>query len=149
MKVARSLIGIGFGLLALLPGIGGAAEADDSVRSLSAWTNQRGSTLYIDNVSASGQLTGTYINRAAGFGCQNTPYPVTGWVLGNAITFTVLWRNAVQSCNSITAWTGFYYQGRITTLWQLVSNGTTSPGQIQQGQDVFTRSGKAEAETQK
>lgn len=107
------------------------------LRALSAWTNQSGSTLYIDSVAPSGQLTGSYINRAQGFGCQNTAYPVTGWVYGTAITFTVLWENAVESCNSITSWTGFYFQGAITTLWQLVMNGSTSTGQIVQGSDVF------------
>jgi len=107
------------------------------LRALSAWTNQSGSTLYIDAVAPSGQLTGSYINRAQGFGCQNTAYPVTGWVYGTAITFTVLWENAVESCNSITSWTGFYFQGTITTLWQLVINGSTSPQQIAQGSDVF------------
>lgn len=108
-----------------------------AIQSLSAWTNQSGSTLYIDSVSSNGQISGHYINRAQGYGCQNTSYPVTGWVYGTAITFTVTWENPVESCNSITAWTGFYSQGAITTLWQLVVNGSTSTSQIIQGQDVF------------
>ena len=107
------------------------------LQSLSAWTNQSGSTLYIDNISPTGQIAGHYINRAQGYGCQNTSYPATGWVYGSAITFTVNWMNAAASCNSITSWTGFYNQGAITTLWQLVINGSTSTSQIIQGGDVF------------
>ena len=37
-----------------------------------AWTNQSGSTLYIDQVSNIGEITGHYINRAAGYGCQRS-----------------------------------------------------------------------------
>jgi len=68
--------------------ITGYANASDSLQALSAWTNQSGSTLYIDSVSNDGQITGTYINRAQGYGCQNISYAVTGWVYGTAITFT-------------------------------------------------------------
>jgi len=130
-------------VLALLTFLVGSASslardaAPAAIQSLPAWTNQSGSTLYIDSVSPSGQISGQYINRALGFACQNTPYPVTGWAYGTAITFTVNWVNATESCNSVTAWTGYYYQGAITTLWQLVSNGATDPSQIIQGKDVF------------
>lgn len=111
-----------------------------SLQALSAWTNQSGSTLYIDNIDNNGLLTGTYINRASGWGCQNVPYPVTGWVYGTAITFTTIWESTTESCNSITAWTGFYYQGKISTLWQLTVNGSTSTSQILQGSDEFVPS---------
>jgi hypothetical protein len=121
------------------------ANAADKLQALSAWTNESGSTLYINSIASNGQLSGTYINRAAGWGCQNTPYPVTGWVYGTAITFTVNWQNATESCNSITAWTGFYYQGKINTLWQLVVNNSTSTSQIYKGADTFSPSpGKSE-----
>ncbi|MBZ0092243.1 MAG: avidin/streptavidin family protein [Sulfuricellaceae bacterium] len=118
-----------------------AGSADQpAVQALSAWTNQSGSTLYIDAVNPStGQLSGHYINRAQGYNCQNISYPVTGWIYGTAITFTTIWQSTTESCNSITAWTGFYYKGQISTLWQLVINGSTSTGQIMQGSDVFTR----------
>ena len=114
------------------------ADAVEKIQSLSAWTNQSGSTLYIDNIGGNGQLTGTYINRAKGYGCQNIAYPVTGWVYGTAITFTTTWQSTTESCNSITAWTGFLYQGQIQTLWQLVINGSSSTKQIVQGTDTFT-----------
>lgn len=108
-----------------------------AIQGLSAWTNQSGSTLHIDSISPAGQITGHYINRAPGYGCQNTPYPVTGWVYGTAITFTVKWENATEACNSITSWTGFYYEGVITTLWQLVVNESKDKRQIIHGEDVF------------
>jgi len=121
-----------------------SAHADNNqsatLQALSAWTNQSGSTLYIDTIGSNGLLTGTYINRAQGYGCQNISYPVTGWVYGTAITFNTIWQSTTASCNSITAWAGFYYQGAISTLWQLTINGSTSVSQIIQGSDTFKRS---------
>jgi Avidin family len=128
-----------FFLLMLSPQFAMAdGSAPKSVESLSAWTNQSGSTLYIDAVSPDGQITGHYINRAQGFGCQNIVYPATGWVYGSSITFTVKWQSTTQSCNSITSWTGFFNAGKIDTLWQLVINGSTNTSQIRKGSDVFT-----------
>ncbi len=117
-----------------------AGSADQpSVLASSAWTNQSGSTLYIDAVNPStGQLSGHYINRAQGYNCQNIAYPVTGWVYGTAITFTTIWKSSTESCNSITSWTGFFNKGQLSTLWQLVIGGSTSTSQIVQGSDVFT-----------
>ncbi|HCA26223.1 MAG TPA: hypothetical protein DEP05_00970 [Betaproteobacteria bacterium] len=121
----------------LLAGLTSVAQAGSLLRAGSAWTNQSGSTLYIQSISPSGLLTGAYINRAAGYRCQNTPYAVTGWVYGAAITFTTKWKNSTESCNSITAWTGFLYRGQIETMWQLVINGSSSTRQIIQGADTF------------
>lgn len=112
-----------------------------SLTAPSAWTNQRGSTLYVDSIDPNtGKITGHYINRAAGYGCQNLAYPVTGWAYGTAITFATTWQNPSESCNSITSWTGFLNQGQITTLWQLVVNGSTNTSQINQGSDTFSQS---------
>ncbi len=112
-----------------------------SLTAPSAWTNQRGSTLYVDSVEPNtGKITGHYINRAAGYGCQNLAYPVTGWAYGTAVTFATTWQNPSESCNSITSWTGSLNQGQITTLWQLVVNGSTSTNQITQGADTFSQS---------
>jgi hypothetical protein len=122
------------------------ADTNDnlSAKALSAWTNQSGSTLSIDTVNPNGQLTGHYVNREAGYGCQNISYPVTGWIYNNSITFTTIWKSSTESCSSITSWTGFYYQGKISTLWQLVVNGSTNTSQILQGTDVFTPSATLE-----
>ncbi len=123
-----------FVILAFTCAVG--AGADNEIEALSAWTNQSGSTLYIDGIDSNGRLTGTYINRAPGYQCQNVPYPVTGWVYGTAVTFTTIWQSSSESCNSITAWTGFVYEGKIQTLWQLVINGSSNEGQIIKGADV-------------
>lgn len=114
------------------------AQPAGKLQALSAWTNQSGSTLYIDSVGSNGQVTGTYINRAVGFQCQNISYPVTGWIFGSAITFTTIWQSTTESCNSITAWTGFANNGQLQTLWQLIINGSTSTTQIHTGADTFS-----------
>lgn len=117
--------------------------AAPTLQAISAWTNQSGSTLYIDAIDPAGKITGHYINRAPGYSCQNISYPVTGWVYGTAVTFTTIWESAAESCNSITSWTGFLNaQGQIATLWQLVIGGSTSTSQIIQGSDVFTYGSK-------
>ncbi len=115
-----------------------ACAGETSVQALSTWTNQSGSLLYIDSVASNGLISGTYINKASGYGCQNIPYPVTGWVYGSAMTFTTIWQGST-SCNSITAWTGFLgADDAIHTLWQLVVNGSSKTSQIIQGADTFT-----------
>ncbi|WP_445945773.1 avidin/streptavidin family protein [Shewanella sp.] len=134
-------------LLICLCGVSGTLMAQE-LTAMSAWVNQDGSTLYINSINAQGELTGSYINRAAGFACQNSPYPVNGWVFGTAISFSTKWLNSVESCNSITSWSGFYNnaggQGKISTLWQLVVNGSSSPSQILKGQDVFSQTSAIE-----
>jgi|TARA_B110000259_G_scaffold162177_1_gene186774 hypothetical protein len=117
-----------------------AASYGDSITSIptpSAWDNQSGSTLVINSIDSTGLITGTYVNRAPGYACQNIPYPVTGWAYGTAITFNTIWQSASASCNSITAWTGFLYQGKISTLWSLTINGSSSTSQIIRGNDTF------------
>ena len=114
-----------------------AQETDKAFHALSAWTNQRGSTLYIQGIDPSGLVSGYYVNRAQGYGCQDTPYMATGWVYGTAITFSVKWENAAESCHSMTSWTGFYAQGVITTRWQLIRDGVTNKDHMIQGEDIF------------
>lgn len=114
------------------------AAAQQAALGPSSWTNQSGSTLYIQHVAPNGQITGFYVNRAAGYRCQNSPYPVTGWSYGNIISFSVVWVNPRENCQSITGWTGFLSRdgNTMTTRWYLVVNGqqTFAPGQ-----DIFTR----------
>ena len=116
-----------------------ASHADfrESIPSPSVWNNQSGSTLTIDSIDSTGLITGSYINRASGYGCQNIPYPVTGWAYGTAITFNTIWQSGSESCNSITAWSGFLYSGKISTLWSLTINGSSSTSQIIRGNDSF------------
>ena len=104
----------------------------------STWVNTRGSTVTFTGVGSDGHYEGYYINRAAGFGCQNTRYSMVGWSYEGNITFTVIWNNSTENCHSITSWTGFFTPSGFTTLWQLVNTGTTGTGQILQGSDMFT-----------
>jgi hypothetical protein len=124
---------------------GAQAGADNILQAGAGWTNQSGSTFYIDSIAGNGLITGTYINRAAGTNCQNISYPVTGWYYPgsttSSMTFTTIWQSNTTSCSSITAWTGFFNGSQIQTLWQLVVNGSTSTGQIIQGADTFTPDG--------
>jgi hypothetical protein len=108
--------------------------------ALSTWQNQSGSTFAINSVDPStGLLTGTYINRASGTGCQNTPYQAVGYLTGgNLLSWSVQWINGQANCNSVTGWTGYYQNGQITTKWNLAYF-TSSSGAIQSGADVFTR----------
>lgn len=119
-------------------------SAQTSLDVIAAFTNQRGSTLYIENVDQNGHISGYFVNRAAGFQCQGTPYPVVGWVLAHAISFTVQWENQTQNCNSITAWAGYVSTdgNTITTNWALAVSGSTT---ILQGQDTFTRTAQRQA----
>ena len=137
MSKAQKLAVVALSMFVLAFAGTAAGQPSTGMTALTAWTNQSGSTLYIDAVDPTGKVTGHYINRASGFGCQNVVYPVTGWIYNNSITFTVIWQSSTQSCNSITSWTGFYYNGQLSTLWQLVVNGSTRTNQIVQGSDVF------------
>ncbi len=131
-------------MLLFLAGTAGAPQVSSQV--IAAYTNELNSTLYIENVASNGLMTGYYINRAAGFQCQNTAYPVTGWIYGRAISFTVVWQNTAENCQSVTGWTGFFSAdfSTITTNWLLaVSGGTT----IGSGQDVFSRTAARTSES--
>ena len=124
-------------ILTLFLSVVSFADQSTSIPAPSVWENQNGSTLQIDSIGSDGLITGTYINRAAGYSCQNISYPVTGWAYGTALTFNTLWESISESCNSITAWAGFLSQGQISTLWNLTINGSTSTSQIIQGSDTF------------
>jgi len=111
----------------------------------STWVNQRGSTLAITTMDASGSFTGTYVNRAPGFGCQNSPYPLAGTNAGDSVNFVVTWNNQSawdkpSNCLSVSAWQGSLRGNAISTRWQL-ARGNPQTGEIQtsSGEDTFTR----------
>ena|GEM_PF-4889473 len=106
------------------------------------WQNQSDSYLIINSVSTNGLITGQYLNNSPEYHCKGTYYPVTGWQLPgtNTVTFTVKWDNPYENCQSLTSCTGFTPgTTTINTLWQLVSNGMQSTGQIIQGSDTLQR----------
>ena len=134
----RSTLGLFFSFIFILfLSSSSYADQSTSIPVPSVWENQSGSTLQIDSIGNDGLITGSYINRASGYSCQNISYPVTGWAYGTALTFNTLWESVSESCNSITAWAGFLSQGQISTLWNLTINGSTSTSQIVQGSDIF------------
>lgn len=146
MKTAVSL----FAILATLGSQ--AAFADDSstiaresLKGHTIWVNARGSQMSI-SVSSSGRVSGSYINRDGNYSCQNTPYPISGWVDGTAISFSVQWDNRFENCNSVSGWTGFFdaASGEIETKWNLSVSGSTDPSQILAGTDTFSLVRKAE-----
>jgi Avidin family len=106
----------------------------------SAWQNESGSTMLID-VDTLGNVTGSYVNRASGTGCQFSPYPISGRINGNFIAFSVSWENQTANCHSVTAWAGFAAETGTTatlkTRWNIAYQGLTRPA-IAQGEDTFT-----------
>ncbi len=115
------------------------AEEERVILALSSWDNQAGSTLHIESINDKGLMKGTYTNRAKGYGCQNIPYPMTGWLNGTAITFTVKWQHPQESCGSLTAWTGFIKEGQIITMWQIVNDATEAKESVFKGEAIFNK----------
>ncbi len=110
------------------------------VSTSTTWQNQSGSTMTI-TVDSNDQVSGQYINRASGTGCQNSPYPISGRVDGNFIAFAVAWDNGTENCNSVTGWAGYAQASgstiEIVTQWNLAYQGGGGPA-IEQGNDLFT-----------
>ena len=57
-----------------------SACADNGIAVPSSWVNTEGSILTISAIDSAGQITGSYVNKASGWNCQNIVYPVTGWI---------------------------------------------------------------------
>ena len=124
------------GVAALMSGQGQGELAD--FLSSRGWVNQSGSVMNF-TLSSSGQITGSYVNNAAGTGCQGTAYPLVGYLIGDTIAWSVLWNNSTANCNSVTAWGGYYDPGTssIITDWTLAYEGSQG-GAIENGSDTFT-----------
>ena len=137
---------VAFGLFLTSASVAIAFQADkfvdfSSLSSMSStWKNQSGSTMMI-SIDSFGNVTGQYINRAAGTGCKDSPYPIMGRVTGNFISFSVAWNNATQNCNSATGWAGYAQVNNtnieIITNWDLAYQSPSGP-KIEQGSDTFS-----------
>ena len=126
-----------FSIIAVLFLSHAAMAGKNTLTAGSVWINQSGSTITFTSVDpTNGQLSGFYINNAKGYSCQGTPYQVTGYTYGTLISWSVLWKNLHQNCQSITAWTGYLdsASGMIITDWKLVFN-----NKISDGKDKFSR----------
>ena len=107
-----------------------------SIPAGSVWQNQRNSAFQVTAIDANGMLAGIYVNRAQGYQCQNVIYPMTGWVLGASVSFSVIWNNGTTNCNSTTAWAGYVTGITLVTQWNLSVSGSTV---ITAGADTFTQ----------
>ena len=87
-----------------------AANAQ-SLAPQTTWVNDD-AQFAIQSVDAQGRLAGTHTNHGAGFGCAGKAFPVTGWIDGEMISFTVHRKEPVN-CTTIQAWTGFVHDGQL------------------------------------
>ena len=99
-------------VLAVLPGMAAAQTASPS--SPIVWANDH-ARFVIQSVGPDGRLTGTYENGGS-IVCTGMVYPVTGWIDGNRISFTVL-RKDPRGCGDMQAWTGFFSAGELVVQY--------------------------------
>lgn len=102
------------------------------------WVNDHGSTLVIRSIGADGSVTGTYGSSTPGYKCAGVAFPIVGWMDGQRISYTVLWKNASVDCNSITSWTGYFNAGRLGVEWVVTFDEYAAPT-IRTGSDSYTR----------
>lgn len=112
------------------------AQDAASMAAGSSWRNELGSVMTISSFGpAPGQFSGTYVSAV---GCDaGTTFPLSGWINGNAISFSVDWGS---NCNSVTAWAGQYVASTdsIKTLWYLATN-TVGWSGLLAGSNQFSR----------
>ncbi|WP_315792445.1 avidin/streptavidin family protein [Bradyrhizobium sp. SZCCHNRI1002] len=116
-------------------------SAQAEVPSFSTWINTRGSALSVFFVDpATGAFSGTYVNRAAGFECQDVPYAAVGASKGTSVTFRVDWKGVlIPDCHSTTVWTGLLVGSTLKTKWRLDYTGSDGKPHTMYGRDVFTK----------
>lgn len=110
--------------------------AAQSLQPNSTWTNQRGSTLTILALKPDGSFTGSYVDHEPGGACRDSPYPASGWIDGQKITFAVRWASAAANCQAITSWTGYLGSKGMLTEWVLVYIKRGQPAFLN-GKDIF------------
>lgn len=91
------------------------------------------------------QLSGQYVNNAAGTDCQGTGFPLQGVFYAGepstTLSFSVAWASAEQSCDASAAWTGYLQNGpdgaaKLVTRWVLALPAGDGEN-FQMGSDVF------------
>lgn len=108
------------------------------------WYSELGSSLLIQEVQ-NGYVQGVYSTAVSSQGCAQGDFSVVGVTDtdsgGQAVAFSVAWKNGQSSCKSVTAWSGQVVDVQISAFWLLTQE--TDPTQNWQstiiGQDVFTR----------
>jgi Avidin family len=138
MKLLRYLVAAMILMTIVILPLASGTELEGTLSAQSIWTNAEGSILFIDKIDESTKkITGHYINKAEGYPCQGTPYPLTGWVFGGNITFSVKWQNETESCQALTTWIGFIEDNKIITSWQFVNQTMHELSEIVKGEDDF------------
>ncbi len=127
---------LGLSLAALWAATPQASAQSSSVAG--TWVNDHGSTLVVQSIGADGSVAGTYANSAPGYKCAGVAFPIVGWMDGSRISYTVRWRNASVDCASITAWTGYFNEGRLGVEWVLTFE-EYGASRIRTGSDSYTR----------
>lgn len=102
------------------------------------WVNNHGSELVIESIASDGRLTGTYSSSAPGYKCRGIAFPVTGWVDGDRIAYTMRARNGSADCGTMTSWTGYLHGGRLYAEWSLAYfNAEANRPTLDRGTDVY------------
>lgn len=112
------------------------AAIAQSLAPQTTWINDH-AQFAIQSIDGEGKLTGRYTNHGPGFGCAGRAYPVTGWVAGDMISFTVH-RQEPANCTSIQAWTGFVRDGQLVVDYLAVATEGGRTGLIR-GSDRYRR----------
>ena len=107
-----------------------------SLAPQTTWANDH-AQFVIQSVDGQGRLAGTYSNHGAGFGCAGKVFPVTGWIDGDMISFTVH-RQEPANCTTIQAWTGFVRDGQLLVEYLAVATEGGRTGLIK-GSDRYRR----------
>ncbi len=100
------------------------------------WTNQHGSSLTIQAIAPDGSFTGSFLNRSPG-PCGNQRFPVSGWIDGQKVSFTVRWANASADCEAITSWTGYRGRSGVLARWLFVHFNRNGTPILTSGTDIF------------
>ena len=120
-------------VLAVLPSLSPAQTASPSTPIV--WANGH-ARLVIQSVEPDGRLTGTYENGGT-MSCAGTVYPVTGWIDGNRISYTVL-RKDPRGCGAMQNWTGFFSVSELVVQYlDVFSKGAEN--MIVNGSDSYRR----------
>jgi hypothetical protein len=131
LGIARLALAIAAGVLAV-----GDASFAQSFQANATWTNQHGSTLTIQAIAPDGSFTGSFVNRSPG-PCDNERFPVSGWIDGQKVSFTVRWANANADCEAITSWTGYRGRNGVLARWLLVHFNRNGIPILSSGTDIF------------
>lgn len=115
------------------------SSSAQTITAPSVWKNESGSILKLDNIDGN-QLEGEFTNKASGTFCKDTPYPMSGLIDNNKLTFTVIF----QECSTITVWNANLENGIIKSIWTLsyvLTSRQNTNGQlvILSGSDTFEK----------